>query len=242
MATAQWTGFIHSWHTLGIVLKWMWISIIGIPFAILTCLLIGLAALVFFGLILLAAFLSCLLVFYVFVSIYYVAVQFINFVVNSKRLRKGLPLVEPRRPAIPTLPIQELRMRFFRTRTAQQPILQPLQTAPDYFNLRRIQAPPQAHLGPNVSASRPVLASRISGLGFECQVCMEEKDRSQFPIRSITDDCNHEQTDCCSVCLSESIAAAFHGNLWDNIRCPICNVQLCHRDVAEFATREIFER
>ena len=64
MTTHAWEGFIHSWHTLGQVLKWMCMVVVGIPFAIATCLLVAVAALVFFGLCILATIGACALVFY----------------------------------------------------------------------------------------------------------------------------------------------------------------------------------
>lgn len=243
MATAQWTGFIHSWHTLGIVLKWMFITVVGIPFAIITCLLVALAALVFFSLLLLAALLGCVLIFYLGAGIYKAVIRSIEFVVNSQRVQKGLPTIEPRRIAIPTLPMQQWRRGIFRLReTPQLEAPLPQENTESGATWGGPRAPPQAHLAsPNLRSSAGP-AINIPGTVFECQVCLEEKDPSQFPIRHITDECQHEPTDCCTACLSESISTAFGGNMWDDIRCPICNVQLCHRDVAEFASKELFER
>lgn len=243
MATTQWIGFIHSWHTLGIVLKWMCITVVGIPFAIVTCLLVALAALIFFGLLLLGAFLSCILVCYILAGIYEAAVRFIDFVVNSQRVQQGLPTLEPRRTGIPTLPIQVPRIGVFRLRAAQRPEAQPARANRDLpAAAGGLRAPPQAHLRSQNAKPPAGPVSSIPGTVFECQVCLEEKERSQFPIRHITDECKHEQTSCCTSCLSESITSAFGGNMWDDIRCPICNLQLCHRNVAEFATKEVFER
>jgi hypothetical protein len=243
MATAQWTSFIHSWHTLGIVLKWMCITVVGIPFAIATCLLVALAALIFFGLVLFAAFLGCVFVFYLFAGIYKAASSFIDFVVNSQRIQEGLPTLEPRRFEIPTLPMQQLRRGIFRPRAVPQPEAPPPQPNTDPWAMwGRPRPPPQAHLASQTVRSSAGLASSIPGTVFECQVCLEEKDRSEFPIRQITDGCEHQPTECCSTCLTESIHAAFGGNMWDDIRCPICNLRLCHRDIAEFAPKEVFER
>jgi len=241
MATAQWTGFIHSWHTLGIVLKWMCKTVVGIPLAIITCLLVALAALIFFGLVLLGAFFGCVLVFYLLAGIYKAVIRFIDFVVNSARIQEGLPTLEPRIP-IPTLPMQELRRGIFRPRVTPPPEAQPQATPNPWATWGQPRVPPQAYLGSQNSRSHRAPSSSLPGSAFECQVCLEEKDRSQFPVSQITDGCEHEPTDCCSVCLSDSITAAFGGNMWDDIRCPICNLQLCHRDVAKFAAKELFER
>ena len=243
MATAQWTDFVHSWHTLGIVLKWMIITVVGIPFAIVTCLLVALAALIFFCLLLLAVLLGCVLIFYLGAGIYKAVIRFIEFVVNSQRIQKGQPTLEPCIIAIPALPVQQLRRRIFRLReTPQLEAPLPQENTESMATWGGPRAPPQVHLAsPNLRLSAGPVSS-IPGTVFECQICLEEKDRSQFPIRYITDECQHEPTDCCTVCLSKSISTAFGGNMWDDIRCPICNVQLCHRDVAEFASKELFER
>ena len=94
---------------------------------------------------------------------------------------------------------------------------------------------------------RPVAAPTAGGSSpWECQICFEEKPRNEFPSRRITQNCVHnertELTDCCSSCLERHIISAFDGNMWDDIRCPICNAQLQHEDMAQFAPGDIFER
>ncbi|KAH9214827.1 hypothetical protein DL95DRAFT_502494 [Leptodontidium sp. 2 PMI_412] len=76
----------------------------------------------------------------------------------------------------------------------------------------------------------------------ECQVCLEEKTSTDFPSRTPTSECEHEVATCCNSCLVQTIVSAFEGNIWDDIRCPTCNLQLQHNDVAEFAPPEIFEK
>jgi hypothetical protein len=58
----------------------------------------------------------------------------------------------------------------------------------------------------------------------------------------MTKQCKHEPTDCCNTCLAQAIRTAFEGNMWDDIRCPICNKQLQFQDMAELAPRNVFER
>jgi hypothetical protein len=81
---------------------------------------------------------------------------------------------------------------------------------------------------------------------WECQICFEEKPQHEFPSRKITQGCEHEGrlelTDCCTACLERHIVSAFESNMWDDIRCPVCNAQLQHEDMANFAPRDIFER
>ena len=201
MGTTQWTSFIHSWHTLGIVLKWMCISVVGIPFAILTCFLVALAASILFGLLLLTAFFACAIVCYVLIGIYRVIAEVVGFVKNRDRIHRELPVVEPRQLPLPAPPMQELR-GISTARTVQRPVGRP-QAFPNPFTTRRPRTPPQAHLrslGP--LSSSPRLAASLPSAVFDCQVCLEGKDRSQFPTRRITNDCSHSPIDCCCACLS----------------------------------------
>jgi hypothetical protein len=76
----------------------------------------------------------------------------------------------------------------------------------------------------------------------ECQICFDLKSPDQFPSRKMTKKCNHEPTDCCNDCLAQAISTAFEGNMWDDIRCPMCNEQLEFQDMAELAPPNIFQR
>lgn len=94
------------------------------------------------------------------------------------------------------------------------------------------------------SRRNPSLASldrEIPG-GLECQICFDVKPEEEFPSRRMTEKCKHDATDCCSECLNHSISTAFEGNMWDDIRCPICNEQLQFQDMAELAPPTVFER
>lgn len=94
------------------------------------------------------------------------------------------------------------------------------------------------------SRRNPSLASldcEIPG-GLECQICFDVKPEEEFPSRRMTKKCKHDATDCCSECLNHSISTAFEGNMWDDIRCPICNEQLQFQDMAELAPPSVFER
>lgn len=96
MTTHAWKQFIHSWHTLGVVLKWMCMVVIGIPFAIATCLLVAAAALIFFALCFLAAFAACALVYYILKGLWVGSVMAIQF---FKQWKQGgtLPITRPKR-------------------------------------------------------------------------------------------------------------------------------------------------
>jgi hypothetical protein len=104
------------------------------------------------------------------------------------------------------------------------------------------QEPPRLHIAAQFTTVDPAgPVGDLPGM-VECQVCMEEKLPSMFPARAPTDDCDHARSDCCSTCLAQAIITAFEGNMWDDIRCPMCNIQLQHKDVAEFAPPDIFAR
>ena len=78
--------------------------------------------------------------------------------------------------------------------------------------------------------------------GIECQICFDEKTLNDFPSRRMTSNCQHEPTDCCNACLAQAISISFGGNMWDDIRCPICNEQLEYQDMIELAPPEVFQR
>ena len=221
MPTAAWKGFIHSWHTLGLVLKWMCITVVGIPFAILTCLLVAAAVLAFAALCIAAAAGVCAGVFYTLKWTLWVLLR-IPFWISEYRIHRA-------------------ERRIFRL-----PITQPrpmLQVRPDRRHIRPvvIPAPPQAHIAPPDTTEDP--AGPVAELpGFiTCQVCLEEKPFDQFPTRPPTVECDHPPI-CCTPCLSQHITMSFESKIWDNIRCPLCNLRLQHKDMAEFATQDIFER
>lgn len=91
------------------------------------------------------------------------------------------------------------------------------------------------------NSSPPNSRSGLPG-GLECQICFDVKSREEFPSRRMTKKCKHDPTDCCNDCLNRAISTASEGNMWDDIRCPICNEQLQFQDMAELAPRDVFER
>jgi len=229
MPTAAWKGFVHSWHTLAIVLKWMCITVVGIPVAIATCLLVAACALAFAGLVLAAVAAVCAGVFYAgrwtlwfFLRVpYWISELRIH---RAERRVFRLPTSEPRPAQLQLHP----RHRII---PAQQRRL----------GLIDIQVPEQAHIAlPASTESAAAPATELPGT-IECQVCLEKKLLDEFPTRQPTITCDHP-VQCCTPCLSYSITAAFEGHIWNDIRCPICNIQLQHSDVAEFAPTDIFER
>ncbi|KAH6664236.1 hypothetical protein B0J14DRAFT_249408 [Halenospora varia] len=248
MATQTWINFVHSWHTLGIVLKWMCITVIGIPVAIATCLVVALAALAFFALVILAALGSLALVYFIIkgaVRLTMLAPEAIAEWRRKRNSKKLLPLSE-RQPIPLHEPWNIGRISRREARQRQQPA-QPIQLVPAGYYLSEdvLQAPEEVHLAeekrePSESA---VPISDIAGSNkITCCVCLEEKLETEYPARLPTSTCDHNITDCCSDCLSQSIKMAFEGNIWTNIRCPVCNEQLDHQDMREFAPNEIFEK
>ena len=241
MPTPQWTGFIHSWHTLAIVLKWMCITVVGIPFAIATCVVVAAAVLAFAALVLGAAAGACALVFFFFKGIYCTIFRALVWIANAKRRRAERQLLLPLARA-PAVPVQMQMHMWARGIAGTQ---KPVQVVPAGYMPApgELQAPPQAHVAPlSESSDSPAGPATALPGTIECQVCLEKKWRADFPARNPTDDCEHDTTDCCNMCLSQAITTAFESNVWDDIRCPTCNLQLLHKDVKEFATPEIFER
>lgn len=231
MPSAAWKGFIHSWHTLAIVLKWMCITVVGIPFAIGTCVLVGAAVLLFAALVLLgaAAILAC--VFFIFKGIFCLLIR-IPFWIDEFRIRR----VERR---LLRLPIAEIQTQHMQTRPGARPF--------QVFSGRvisrpgQLPMPQQVHLPPpNLRPGPAIPATELPG-AIECQVCLEKKLPDEFPTRQPTGACSHP-VNCCKPCISQSITSAFEGRIWDDIRCPFCNIQLQHQDVAEFAPADIFLR
>jgi len=236
MTTAAWKGFIHSWHTLGIVLKWMCITVVGIPFAIATCILVAAAVLAFALACLAVAAGACAGVFYMLKGALWVLLR-IPFWISEFRIHRAerrvfvLPVSQPR-------PIQQIRLRP----GVRVPIFprRPIVPAPP-GTIVHPQIPPPAHVAQEAStggASGP--ATALPGT-MECQVCLEHKLLDEFPQRNPTETCSHAVA-CCITCLSQTITAAFEGRMWYDIRCPICNNELKHEDVAEFATQDIFQK
>lgn len=76
---------------------------------------------------------------------------------------------------------------------------------------------------------------------FSCSVCMEIFSIDLFPLRSITDACNHETT-ACLTCLQQSIEVQFRDRFWKSIGCPVCNVPMEYKDIRDFGTKAVFER
>jgi hypothetical protein len=228
MPSTAWKGFIHSWHTLAIVLKWMCITVVGIPFAIGTCLLIGAAVLLFAALALLGAAAVFACVFFVCKGIFCLVIR-IPFWINEFRIRRA-------------------ERRLFRLPVAEAPMQQragarPFQLFAGRAGARTVQLaiPPQTHIAPPRLRQAPAIPATDLPGAIECQVCLEKKLPDEFPTRQPTQACSHP-VNCCKPCISQSITSAFEGRIWDDIRCPWCNIQLQHQDIADFASPDIFQR
>jgi hypothetical protein len=217
----------------------MCVTVIGIPFAIATCVVVAAAVLAFVALVLLAAVGSCALVVFILKATYYTVVRAPIWMANAKRRRAErellLPMTDVHTLAVPG----QLQMRIWARGIAGTQ--RPVQVVPerDMPPTGELQAPPQAYVAAPTDPARP--ATSLPG-SIECQVCLEKKWRADFPARNPTDNCDHDPTDCCNICLSQTITTEFESNIWDDIRCPTCNLQLLHKDVREFAAPEIFER
>ncbi len=114
-----------------------------------------------------------------------------------------------------------------------------------------IQVPKQVHLKINNEGlnhqeeeRRNVDAIIITELPKmrECKICLEDHLPFNFPVRTPTTGCEHAADDCCISCLTRAITNAFETNMWDDIRCPVCNLVLKHEDIAALAPRDVFER
>jgi hypothetical protein len=237
MTTAAWKGFIHSWHTLGIVLKWMCITVVGIPVAIATCILVAAAVLAFALACLAVAAGACAGVFFILKGALWTILR-IPFWISEFRIHRAerrlfvLPVWQPQ-----PQPMQHIR----RHHGGRIPLFprRPVLLAPP-GTIVQPQVPPPVHVAPASKFEGAGPATALPGT-IECQVCLEHKLLEEFPDRNPTESCSHSVA-CCKACLTQSITAAFEGRMWDDIRCPICNNQLEHGDVAKFATPDIFER
>lgn len=243
--TAAWHGFIHAWTILGILLKWMCITVVGIPFAIVTCVAIGLAAIAFGALCIAALLLAIILVWYVIKATHMILTRpptWLKEYLMSRAERElmGLPTVNPNAPLEQRV-VQMFPPGYMQSTVPPSALLPPPNTHVPFQSMVQITPPPMAHIGQAISTD---VASPIASLprSAECQVCLEEKMPEQFPSRTPTDNCFHESSDCCRECLSLHITSNFESSVWDNIRCPMCNLRLEHKDVAEFAAPEVFER
>ena len=231
MSTAAWNGFVHSWHTLGIVLKWMCITVVGIPFAIATCILVAAAALAVVLAVTAVASGVGYVIFWILKGILWLVLR-IPYWISEFRIHRAerrvfrLPVSEPR-------PVQQMRVRpgrrgiIVRANIGSNTIV-------------AIPVPAQAHVAPPTSKEGAAPATELPG-AIECKVCLEQKLPDEFPSRNPTEVCDHP-IQCCKPCLAQSITSALEGRIWDDIRCPICNIQLQHQDVAKFSSKDIFER
>ena len=140
---------------------------------------------------------------------------------------------------------QNSQRRAYRAEWSAETVLEgewPRDYVPPIAPRSQVRVPASTHAGSRLrgaSTSRP--ATGLPG-ELECQICFDEKSREDFPSQRITKKCKHEATDCCNTCLAQAIRTAFEGNIWDDIRCPICNEQLEFQDMAELAPSNIFER
>lgn len=236
MPTAAWIGFVHAWHNLAIVLKWMCISVVGIPFAAATCLLIAAAAVALVLLGLFAAFLACLVVYLTFKLIWSLLTRWPYWISEHRIWRAERRLLRGEE-----LPITEARDfprwdGYLKKVGTQEPLRSTLgylgpppelkdctiqAVPPGYIAVAEtIQTPSRLHITERFSSDgRAGPATELPRLYMkDCQVCMEEKSPMLFPLRPPTSSCEHAAVDCCKSCLAQSITMAFENNMWDDIR------------------------
>ncbi|CZR67604.1 uncharacterized protein PAC_17503 [Phialocephala subalpina] len=249
--TAAWHGFIHSWHTLGIILKWMCITVVGIPFAAITCVVIGLCAILFAALCIAAFIFAIMVVIYILEAIWMLCTRPPTWVrewrmARAERELMRLPIVDTRAPVEQRV-VQSVPRGYFVSTQPSTPLLPPPRAHQPLQAMIQVTPPLEAHMigqaiSVDVAAPAPIDSLESLPRIIECQICMEEKLEEHFPSRCPTDRCTHEATDCCRTCLAQNITSGFESNVWNDIRCPIDNIRLEHKDVAEFAAPEIFSR
>jgi hypothetical protein len=75
----------------------------------------------------------------------------------------------------------------------------------------------------------------------DCNVCVETKPSSAFPIFSVSNNCEHiPQT--CRNCIELSIKTEFESKIWNQIHCPECHGRMDYEDVERQADRETFTK
>lgn len=89
-------------------------------------------------------------------------------------------------------------------------------------------------------------AQEYTGMGRtdtmqDCNVCVETKPSSAFPIFSISKNCEHVPQTCRS-CIEISIKTEFDSKIWNQIHCPECHGRLDYEDVERQADRETFAK
>lgn len=73
-----------------------------------------------------------------------------------------------------------------------------------------------------------------------CLICLEELSASSFPF-IVTESCAHS-LDVCTSCLSQSIDSQVDSVFWDQLKCPICSIQLGYDAMRAHASAMTFER
>jgi hypothetical protein len=75
---------------------------------------------------------------------------------------------------------------------------------------------------------------------WACTICWENKDPSEFPTHPPTAACFHTTAECCSGCLTDSIAISAKTRYWNDIRCPTCDEHIEYEGMKEFAPKDVF--
>ncbi|ETS80606.1 hypothetical protein PFICI_08135 [Pestalotiopsis fici W106-1] len=94
--------------------------------------------------------------------------------------------------------------------------------------------------GPGFPQKRDTDIGR-SGPLQECNVCVETKPITAFPVLSISNQCEHIPQTCYS-CIATSIKTQFGSKIWNQIHCPECHGLMDYHDVERQADEETFAK
>lgn len=74
-----------------------------------------------------------------------------------------------------------------------------------------------------------------------CSVCSYQLTAGNRPDGKLTTNCNH-CNDICLICVARSLQSQVDSKMWNQLSCPVCDVQLDHGDVRKYATADVFAR
>ena len=81
----------------------------------------------------------------------------------------------------------------------------------------------------------------FSAWWMECTICLDRRQRFNFPHETPTQECQH-RVEVCIECLRYYISSTMAQNGWEKIDCPTCAQHLESSDVKAFAAASTFEK